>query len=136
MCMGSADAVLRDWQGIVIDRAPLRLLLKISGRSKQSVQPKRAQKRATRGVTAEQYGTYCTLHLNGPLISDIHTYLAAPRIIPAAPPLGDPSAQDPQHFDNGTAQELTAQMWIPSGDNLQTSNSVLCPLLLLSPLRP
>ena len=136
--MVSADAVLRDWQNNVIDRASLPLLFNISGRGKQSAQPKRAQKRAIRGVTAGQYGNYCTLHLNGPLISDIHTYLAAPRIIPAAPPSGDPSApaQDPQHFDDGTTQELTAQVLIPSGDILQTSNSVLCPLLLLSPLRP
>ena len=129
----SVDAVLRDWQDNVIDRAPLPLLFDISGRGKRSAQPKRAQKRARRGVTAGQYGNDCTLHL---LISDIHTYLAAPCIIPAVPPSSDPSAQDPQHFDNGTAQELTAQVCIPSGDNLQTSNSFLCPLLLLSLRRP
>ena len=133
--IGSADAVLRDYQDNVIDRRRLPLLFNISGKAKQSFEPKRAQKRAVRGVAGRQHGNYCTLHLNGLLISDIHTYLVAPHIIPAVPPI-DPLAQDPQHIDNGTAQELiTSLVWTPAGDNLQTSNSVLsffAPSLTLS----
>ena len=88
-----------------------------------------------RGVASQQHGNYCTLHLNGFLISDTYTYLVAPRIIPAVPPI-DPLAQDPQHVDNGTAQELiTSLVWTPAGDNLQTSNSVSCFFLLLSLFR-
>ena len=135
--MGSADAVLRDYQDNVIDRAPLPLLFNISGRGKQPVKPKRAQRRAVRGVAVQQHSDYCTSRLNGLLISDVHTYIVAPRIIPTVPPSVGPSAQDPQHVDNGTAQELiTSPMWIPAGDNLQTSKSVLCPLLLLTLPRP
>ena len=54
--MGSADAVLRDYQDIIIDRRRLPLLFNISGKSKQSFEPKRAQKRAVRGVASRQHG--------------------------------------------------------------------------------
>ena len=59
--MGSADAVLRDYQGNVIDRTPLPLLLNTSGRAKQSVKPKRAQKRAVRGVAGRQLSNYTSV---------------------------------------------------------------------------
>ena len=135
--MSSADAVLRNYRDNVIVRAPLPLLFNISGRGKQPVKPKRAQNRAVRGVTAQQHSNYCTSRINGLLISDIHAYLVAPRIIPTIPPSVGPSVQDPQHVDNGTAQEfISSHMWIPDGDNLQTSKSVLCPLLLLTLPRP
>ena len=120
--MGSADAVLQDYQDNVIDRVSLPLLFNISGKGKQPVKPKRAQKRAVRGVTAQQHSNYCTSHLNDLLIPDVHTYTVAPRIIPTVPLSVGPSAQDPQHVDNGTVQELiTSHMWTPAGDNLQTS---------------
>ena len=122
--MGSADAVLRDYQDNVIVRAPLPLLFNISGRGKQPVKPKRAQKRAVRGVTAQQHSNYCTSRLNSLFISDVYAYLVALRTIPTFPeaPSVGPSAQDPQHVDNGTAQEfISSHMWIPAGDNLQTS---------------
>ena len=123
--MGSADAVLRDYHDNVINRTPLPLLFKVSGRAKQSFEPKRAQKRAVRGVAGQQHSNYCTLRLNILLISDLHTYLIAPLIISAVPPSVDSPAQDPQYVDNGTAQDLiTSHMGTPAGDNLQTSNSV------------
>ena len=135
--MGSADAVLRDYQDIVINRTPLPLLFKISGRAKQSIEPKKAQKRAVRGVAGQQHSNHCTLRLSILLISDLHTYLVVPHIISAVPPSVDSPAQDPQYVNNGTAQELiTSHMLTISGDNLQISNSVLCPLLLLSLFRP
>jgi len=135
--MASADAVLRDYQDTIIDRTPLPLLFNISGKGKPPAKPKRAAKRSIRGVAARQHSNYCTLHHNGPLVSDIHTYLAAPPIVPAVYSSVSPSAQEPQHVDNGTAQEwITSRLWIPAGDIRQTSNSVLCPLLLLSPCRP
>jgi len=130
--MASADAVLRDHQGTIVDRTTLPLLFNISGKVKPPAKPKRAYKRSVRGVAAQQQSNYCTLHRNAPLVSDIHTYLAAPRIIPAVYSSVNPSAQEPQHVDNGTAQELiTSDVWIPAGDIRQTSNLVLCPLLLL-----
>ena len=135
--MGSADAVLRDDHDSVIDRMPLPLLFNISGRAKQSAMPKRALQRAVRGVASRQQCNYCTLHFNGPLISDTRSYLVAPRMTPAAAPSVALPAQDPQHVDNSSTQELiTSHVWIPAGDNLQTSNSVLCPLLALSLPRP
>ena len=134
--MGSVDAVLRDYDDNDINRTPLPLPFKISGRAKQSIEPKRAQKRAVRGVAGQQHSNYCTLRLGSLLISDLYTYLAAPYII-AVPPSVDPPAQDPQYVDSGTVQELIApHMWTLVGDNLQSSNSVLCPLLLLSLFRP
>ena len=55
-------------------------------------------------------------------------------IIFVVPPSVNPSAQDPQHVDNGTVQEgMISLMGNLAGEYLQTSNLVLCPLLLLSP---
>jgi hypothetical protein len=136
--MASADAVLRDYQNNIIDHTPLPLLFNISGKGKplakpnRAQKPKRAQKRAVRGVAARQHSNYCTLHRNDPLISDIHTYLAAPCIIPAALPSVNPSVLDPQQVDNGIAQELIAShVWIPGGDIPRGSNSIFCSFLLL-----
>ena len=53
--MASADAILRDYQDNVIDRRPLPLLFNISGKGKQPTKPKKAQKRAVRGVSAQQH---------------------------------------------------------------------------------
>ena len=135
--MASADAVLRDYQGTIIDRRPLPLLFNISGKGKPPAKPKRAQKRSIRGVASRQHSNYCTLHRNAPLVSDIHIYLAAPPIVPAVYSSVNPPAQEPQHVDNGAAQELiTSHMWIPAGNIRQTSNPELCPLRLLSLCRP
>ncbi len=131
--LASADAVLRDYQDNVIDRTPLSSLLDISGRGKPAT-PRRAQKRAVRGVASRHNCNYCTLRVNNPLISDTQTYLVAPCTIPVVAPSVNPSAQDPQHLDNGTVQTwITPHLGNPAGEHLQTSNLVLCPLLLLSP---
>ena len=61
--VASADAILRDYQDNVIDRTPLSFVFDISGRGKPAT-PRRAQKRAVRGVAARRHGEYCTLHLN------------------------------------------------------------------------
>ena len=97
MCMGSADAVLRDWQDNVIDRAPLPLLFNISGRGKQSAQPKRAQKRAIRGVPAQQHSWF-SFRFNNLLEADNHTYLVAPGITTAVPLSVNPSVRDPRNL--------------------------------------
>ena len=123
--MVSADAVLRDYQGTIVDRTPLPLLFNISGKGKPPAKPKGPQKPAVRGVAARQASNYCILHRNAPLIPEIHTYLVASRMIPAVPPSVNPLAQDPQRVDNGAAQELgTSHVWTPAGDIRQTSNSV------------
>lgn len=63
-------------------------------------------------------------------MSDTQTYLVALVV----PPSVNPSVQVPQHVDNGTVQEwITSYLGNPAGEYLQTSNSVPCPLLLLSP---
>ena len=78
-----------------------------------------------RGVAAQYRGNYCSLHLNNLLISDTQTYLVPPSV--------NPSTQDLQHLDNGTVQEWTiSHLGNPTGEYLQTSNLLLCPLILLS----
>ena len=71
--LASADAILRDYQDNVIDRMPLSSILDISGRGKPAT-PRRAQKRAVRGLGSGHHGKYCTLHLNNLLISDTQAY--------------------------------------------------------------
>jgi len=61
--MPSADAILRDYQDNVIDRMQLPLLFYISGKGKQLAKPKKAQRRAVRGVSAQQHSNYCTLQI-------------------------------------------------------------------------
>ncbi len=136
--MVSAEAILRDYQNNVIDRAQLPLCFNISGKGKQQTRPKKAQRRAVRGVSAQQHSIYLSSHLESLLTSDIHAYSVAPGIIPAVSPSVNPSTRDPQDVDNGTVEWTTSHAGISVGDNRQTSNSVLClfaPPLTSSDLR-
>ena len=125
--MASADAILRDHQNNDIDRTQLPFLFNISGKGKSSNKLKKALKRAVRGVSVQRHSNFLSSHLNSLLKPDIHTYSVAPGIFPAVSPFVSPSAQDPQHVDNGTIQEwATSHVDIPVGDNQQTSNSEFC----------
>jgi len=65
--MLSADAILRGYQDNIVDRTQLPLLFSISGKGKQPAKPRRAQRRAVRGVSAQQHGNCCTLQINNSL---------------------------------------------------------------------
>ena len=64
ICMTSADAILRDYQDNVI-RTQLPCLFSISGKGNQTTKTKKAQRRAVRGVSAQQHSSYT---LPAPLI--------------------------------------------------------------------
>lgn len=131
--MVSAEAILRDHQNNVIDCAQLPLHFNISGKGKQQSKPKKAQKRAVRGISAQQHRIYLSSHLDNLLMSDTNTYSVAPGIIPVVSASVNPSALDTQHVDDGTVEWITSHVGIPVGDNRQTSNSVLCLFYPLSP---
>ena len=120
----SADVILRDYQNNIIDRTQLPLLFNISGKVKQSIRHKKAQKRAMRGASTQQHSNYLSSHLDNPLTPDTHTDAVAPGTFPEVSLSVNPSAWD---VDNGTVQEwLSSHVEVPVGDNRQTSNSVLC----------
>jgi hypothetical protein len=64
MRLASVDAILQDHQNVVIDRARVPLLFNISGKGRQAGQPRKAQRRAVRGVSAQQHSNLCPSHLN------------------------------------------------------------------------
>lgn len=106
MYFASADAVLRDYHDVVINRMqlPLPFYIKAKAVNPRLVKPREALRRAARGVSAQQHSKHCTAHLDNLLASDTHTYIVAAGITLAVP--------------------------LPPGDNGQTSDSVLH---LLSP---
>ena len=118
----SAEAILRDYQNNVIDCAQLPLHLNISGKGKKQTKPKKAQKRAVRGVSAQQHSIYLSSHLDNLLSSGTNTNSVAPGIFPVVPPSVNHSGLDPQHVDNGTVEWMNSHLEIPIGDNRQTSN--------------
>jgi hypothetical protein len=127
--MDRASAFLWDFQNNVIDCTQLPLLFNISGKGKQPAKPKQAQRRAVRGVSAQQHSNYLSSHLNRLLTPDTHTYSVAPGIFPV---VVSPSAWDPRHVI--VQESITPHEGIPVGDYRQTSNSVLCLLCSLSHL--
>ena len=63
--MASAAAILWDYQDNVINRMQLPIFFCISGKGNKSTKPQKAQKRAVRGMSAQQHSSYS---LSTPLI--------------------------------------------------------------------
>ena len=106
MLLASADAVLRDYRDVVINRMQLPWPFYIKGKAvnPRPVKPRKALTRAEKGVFPQQRSKHCTAHLNNLLGSDIHKHIVATGITPVVP--------------------------LPPGDDRQPSDSVL---RLLSP---
>lgn len=134
--MVSAEAILWDHQNNVIDRTQLPLPFHISGKGKPQGKPKKAQKRAMRGVSAQHHSHYLPPYLDNFLTSDTHTYFFAPGVIHAASPSVYRSAQDTQYVENGSVEWITPNVGIPVEDNRQTSKAIPCLFCSPSHLRP
>ena len=96
MYLASADAVLRDYYDNVINRTQVPLLFDITGKGKRPANPKKAQRRAVRGVSAQQQSKDCTAHINNLLASDIYACNVAPGITSVVP---RPAKQSRQSSD-------------------------------------
>ena len=84
--LASADAVLRDHHDNLINCTRLPLMFDITGKGKRPANPlEKAQRRAVRGVPAQQRSKYCAMHLNNLRAPKIYTYNAAPGITPVVP---------------------------------------------------
>ena len=76
MYLASADAVLRDYDDNVIHYTPLPIRFHMKGKVKSPANPRNAQRRAVRGVSAQQRREDYTMHPDNPLASDIYTYMS------------------------------------------------------------
>ena len=99
--MTSATAILRDYQGNVIDTTQLPLLFSICGKARDPTKPKRAQQRAVREV----------FYPTKTLTANTQAYFVAPGIIPEIASFIDPSARDSQQgVDNIRGETLLEEV--------------------------
>jgi len=113
ICLASIYAVLQDHHDTDVNRARLSLPFNISGKGKQPVRVRGAQRRAVRRVSAQPQSKSYTSSCGRLTRIDLN----APGIIPSV----NLSAQAP-----GTVQDGLTSLGIFPGDSHENGNSALC----------